>query len=329
MDLKKILTDVINHGASDVHFFINKKPIMRINGQLCQMDNEKILTFNDLNRLKEYLISSQYLKNLLSEKGDCDFSFALNQLRFRVNAYQTLSGIAFAIRIIESKIPTLDDLSMPPALKWITEKKHGIILVTGPTGSGKSTTIAAMINYINQLYSYHIITIEDPIEYLHQSQKSMITQREVGQNVESFYTGLKSALRQDPDVILVGEMRDRETVETALNAAETGHLVLSTLHTSNVIEAVDRVLHYFPGNQQEQIQSQLANCFEGIIAQKLISRKDGNGRVAALEILTRTPATTNLIRTGRAYQLNDYLRSESGMQLMSDAIEDLKLRNVI
>lgn len=332
MDIRMILQTAIASGASDIHLQSGTKPVLRKDGKIQRIENAAILTEADLAEFQTELCMPGQSERLATV-GDCDFSYVFSygdcEARFRVNAFREFSGIAFAMRFIRSKIPTLNDLYMPSILKRLTEKQHGLIIVTGPTGSGKTTTLSAMLDLINETYAAHILTIEDPIEYLHHPKKAIIHQREIGRNVASFYAGLSAALREDPDVIFIGEMRDRETVETALNAAETGHLVLTTLHTANVVEAVDRILQYFSGNQQPQIRMQLANCFEAIIAQRLFRRKNGNGRVAALEILTRNAAAINLIRTGKAHQLQDYMRAANGMQTMGDAIDDLKMKNVI
>lgn len=333
MDISIILKLAISSGASDVHFMQDARPVLRVDGKIQPIPNAEVLTDDACAELCASLCVFAHQKRL-KEVGDCDFSYVFacddgHAYRFRGNAFRVSGKLAFALRLIKGKIPTMDALCMPPTLKRLTEKQHGLIAVTGPTGSGKSTTLSAMLRLINETYPYHIITIEDPIEYIHSPKQAIIHQREVGPDVSSFYAGLTAALRQDPDVIFVGEMRDRETVETALHAAETGHLVLTTLHASSVIEAVDRILQYFRGDEQRQVQAQLANCFEAIIAQKLFSRKNAKGRVAALEILTRNPAATNLIRTGQAYQLQDCMRTTDGMQTMEDAIKDLRMKNMI
>lgn len=243
--------------------------------------------------------------------------------------YEGLNGIYFAIRILPQKILSLQELNHPPVLQNLCRKGHGLIVVSGPTGSGKTTTIAAMLAQINENRQAHILTLEDPIEYVHQPIQSIISQREVLKHTPSFYQGLRSALREDPDVIFIGEMRDKETIETALMAAETGHLVLTTLHTASVAEAVDRIIQCFPSGQQKFIQAQLANCFEGIIVQRLFKRKNAQGRVAVFEILTKAPAASSLIRNGEAYRLEDVMRINIGMQVMQDSISDLVERNVI
>lgn len=332
MEIQNFLERGIEENASDILLAPLLKPMFRIDGKMVPLDPAMPLSTANCLDMKNSLLDTARKQEQFNQKGDCDFSYSFTKngtkYRFRVNTFQTANGVSFAMRYIKSEIPTLDSLYLPPVLKLLMEKQHGLILITGPTGSGKTTTLAAMLNQINQVYPYHIITIEDPIEFVHTSHKSVINQREVGQDVNSFSNGLKAALRQDPNVILVGEMRDKETIQTALNAAETGHLVLSSLHTSTVIEAVDRILQYFEGDQQKQIQSQLANCFEGIIAQKLLLRKDGKGRVAALEILLHNAATANLIRSGEGYQLKNYMNLE-GMQTMEDSVKELKMKNWI
>lgn len=333
MDISNILKVAIACGASDVHFMPDSRPALRVDGKIQPISDADIITDDTCAVLCASLCSIAQQKRL-NEIGDCDFSYVFycedgHAYRFRGNAFRVSDKLAFALRLIKAENPSLDALCMPPVLKRLTEKQHGLIAITGPTGSGKSTTLSAMLRLINETYPYHIVTIEDPIEYVHPAKQAIVHQREVGTDVSSFYAGLTAALRQDPDVIFVGEMRDRETVETALHAAETGHLVLTTLHASSVIEAVDRILQYFRGDEQRQVRAQLANCFEAVIAQKLFLRKNSKGRVAALEILTRNPATTNLIRTGQAYQLQDCMRTTDGMQTMEDAIKELKLKNVI
>jgi len=337
MELNQLLPLVSDHNASDLHIIAGLVPTIRVNGIIVPLPNAATVTVNDCLGLCNELLDAEdrYFSRLRFEKDkDIDIAYAFEdnnkqQRRCRINIYQEMNGPAFAMRLIPAKIPTITGLQMPRIFETLTQKKHGLIIVAGPTGNGKTTTLAAMVNAVNESRSAHIVTLEDPIEYVHVPKRSIISQREVGQTVVSFVSGLRSALRSDPDVILVGEMRDQETVATALAAAETGHLVLSTLHTANVIEAVDLILHYFPAEQQQQIQSQLANCFEGIIAQRLLPNRNQKGRVAAMEILTKTDATTNIIRSGRVHQIRDYMHLDAGMQTMDEAIKDLKNRNLI
>lgn len=334
-NLQNLLSLTVKKGGSDLHLVTGVIPVTRINGQITALNNDlsRLSSEAGIEILKSLL--SQYQIKKLEENGDADASYEFEDpctkkmIRCRINVYQDINGYAFALRLISNKIPSMKELLLPLSLRSLTAKQHGLIVVTGPTGSGKTTSLASMLDYINESKALHILTIEDPVEYIYPLKQSIISQREIGQNVLSFAAGLKAALREDPDVILVGEMRDAETIATALAAAETGHLVLTTLHTSNVIEAVDRMLQYFPSEQQKQIQLQLSNCFEGIIAQKLLPRADGRGRVAAFEVLLRTPATTNVIRTGEAFRLKDYMRSSEGMQTMEDSLDDLKKRMII
>ena len=334
MNAQEILSDAVDLKASDLHIIAGFIPAIRIDGEIYPLNNYEDVSIQDCNELINNFLNEEQTARFKTNK-DIDVSYSFDSLntkqhhRCRINVFQDMNGNVFAIRFIPTKIPTLRELELPTIFEELSKKEHGLILIVGPTGSGKTTTLTAMLNYINEQRSAHILTLEDPIEYVHSPKKSIISQREIGLSVSTFASGLKAALRQDPDVILIGEMRDRETIEIALNAAETGHLVLSTLHTANVIESIDRIIQYFPDYQQKQIKIQLANCFEGIIAQKLLPRKMHPGRVAALEILTRTAATTNLIRSNDTFQLNDFMRTSDGMQVMEDAINELRLRNLI
>lgn len=326
-----LLKEMERSKASDLHIIGRMQPSLRLNGEILRLDLEPI-SRQQIDELCQEVLTS-WQQDVLQKNGDVDISYTfLNDdgavCRCRINAFKASNDISFAIRLIPNEIPTLKKLHLPNALETMITQ-NGLIAVTGPTGSGKTTTLAAMLDSINESRACNIIAIEDPIEYLHAPKKAIIRQREIGNDLPTFSAGLRSALRQDPDVILVGEMRDRETVETALNAAETGHLVLTTLHTGNVIEAVDRILQYFPAEQQTQIQAQLANCFQGVIAQRLLPLRNGGGRIAALEILRRTPATVNLIRSGKSYQLKDYMLPAEGMQTMEAAIKELQQRKLI
>lgn len=266
------------------------------------------------------------------EHGEIDFSFAIFGLsRFRVNAFKQRGSIAIVIRIVNENIPTLEELGHPPVLKTLAAQARGLVLVTGPTGSGKSTTLAAMINLINQERSCHILTLEDPIEYLHKHNKSIVNQREMHSDTKSFTIALRAALREDPDVILVGEMRDPETIATAITAAETGHLVFATLHTGSAAQTIDRIIDAFPAHQQQQIRVQLSVTLQGIVAQQLLPRMNGKGRIAALEILIATPAVRNIIREGKTHQLTSVIQTglKFGMQPMDIALRDLYRRGNI
>ncbi|MEN6623587.1 MAG: PilT/PilU family type 4a pilus ATPase [Smithella sp.] len=334
MNIQKLLSDAVSCSASDLHLIVGLIPAIRVDGAILPLPHASVLSVGECSELVKEFLSAEQQEQYFYRK-DYDVSYAFENLhtkqqhRCRINLFQDLSGNAFSIRFIPTKIPTIRSLQLPHIFEELIQKENGLILITGPTGSGKTTTLTAMLDAINETRAAHILTLEDPIEYIHSPKKSILSQREIGQTAASFSSGLKAALREDPDIILVGEMRDPETVEIALNAAETGHLVLSTLHTANVVEAIDRVLQYFPDYRQKQIQQQLANCIEGIIAQKLLPKKNQPGRVAAFEILTRTPATINLIRTGEAFRLQDFMHQRDGMQTMGDAIADLRQRNVI
>lgn len=322
------------NNASDIHLVTGLTPTMRKNGLIENLYEDSSIFTSEASKNIIDTIINKYQKNSLEDKGDANLSYTCQSifkekiLRTRVNVFKDLRGYSFAFRLINENIPTMQELLLPRSVQSLIKKDHGLIVVTGPTGSGKSTTIASMLETINNTKNIHILTIEDPVEYYYKSKKSLISQREVGENCISFSAGLKAALREDPDVILVGEMRDAETIEMALAAAETGHLVLTTLHTADVVQSIDRMMQYFPASQQEQIRMQLANSFEGIIAQKLF-RQNGGGRVAAFEVLLRTPATINLIRTGRAFELKDYMSNRDGMQTMDESIIDLKRRKYL
>lgn len=327
---KDLLKMAESEKASDLHLLAGQVPILRIHGKLTPLG--KWSTPIEIRKICEAMLTQEQI-NMLKEKGDIDIAYTfLNQKnsvsRCRINIFREYHGESMAIRFFADRIPDMDELKLPISLKELTEYNHGLVLVTGPTGSGKSTTIAAMLNHINQNRCVNVITIEEPIEYLHPVINSIIRQREVGKDVQSFATGLRATLRQDPNVIFIGEMRDRETIETALHAAETGHLVFSTLHAGNTIEAIDRLLQYFPAEQQNQINNQIANSIIGIVAQQLLVSKQG-GLVAALEILLATPAVLNLIRTGQIYQIKNYMQPNEGMQTMEDAIKRLENKNII
>lgn len=335
MNIQELLSMVDQQNGSDLHLVTNVAPAMRVNGVIRPVNvSASIMTPEEGETLAEQILST-YQVAQLEKAGDTDVAYTCKStlvnkiLRARVNVYRDHRGLSFAFRIINEKIPTMQDLMLPIGLRNLIKKKHGFIAITGPTGSGKTTSLAAMLNEINETQYANIITLEDPIEYIYPVLCSLVSQREVGRDCSSFAVGLKAALRQDPDVIFVGEMRDAETIATALAAAETGHLVFTTLHTANVIEAVDRMLQYFPAVQQKQIQAQLANCFEGIVAQQLIPKKDGRGRVAAFEVLLKTSATENLIRNGETFQVKDYLRPEYGMLTMEASIKALHERRIL
>lgn len=326
-DLLKISVEL---GASDIHITVDSVPIARIKGKFIKL-TEKMLTKYDTEEMVKEIAGDKNFKRI-QEHGECDFSVAIESgERFRVNAYKQKGNYAIAIRTITSQIPSFETLGLPDILKTFTEKHKGLILVTGPTGSGKSTTLASLINIINENQQRHIITLEDPIEYVHHHKKSLINQREIGQDTESFNSALRAILRQDPDVILVGEMRDPETISIALTAAETGHLVFSTLHTVGAAKTIDRIVDMFPAEQQQQIRTQLSTVCEGVVSQQLLQTIDGRKRVAALEVMVATPAISNLIRENKTYQIPNMIQTGSkfGMQSMDQELVNLYRKGLI
>jgi twitching motility protein PilT len=315
---------MIEHGASDLHLASGSQPIVRVRGEL------ERLTFPALenDQLKDmlYEIAPEYKVKIFEETGDVDFGYEIPEVaRFRANFFNQKYGVAAVFRQIPSKIVTLEQMGLPPILKKFAGIHKGLVLVTGPTGSGKSTTLAAMVDYANKTRKDHIITVEDPIEFVHSSQSCLVNHREVGLHTKSFATALRGALREDPDIILVGEMRDLETIELALTAAATGHLVFGTLHTPSAAKTIDRVIDVFPAGQQNQIRNTLSESLKGVIAQNLFKRVDIKGRVAALEILVVTPAIANLIREAKTFQIPGMLQvgRKYGMQTLDDAIMEL------
>ena len=319
--IDELLKKVLESKGSDLHLVEGLSPSMRVDGKIYRIEPP---VFRDGAKLAEKILTDQQ-KRTLAERGDVDAAYNSPDLsiRTRVNVYKDATGVSFAFRLIPDKIPTMDDLDFPMGIRRMIDEPHGLILVTGPTGSGKTTTLAAMLQSIADNRYGNIVTLEDPIEYELRPSLSIISQREVGRHCNSFASGLKAALRQDPDVIMVGELRDAETIGTALAAAETGHLVLATLHTATVVEAVDRMTQYFPPADRKAILTELANSFIGIVAQRLFEKKKG-GRVAAYEILTRTTATVNMIRSDAIFRCADYMRPEHGMQTMEKAIQGLQ-----
>ncbi len=331
MDIQELLTRAREEKASDLHVTVGKPPIVRVNGDLKELEGGyPVLTPEDTERLVVSMLSEERL-NTMKKKGEVDFSFVMPGGRFRVNAYRQRGSYAAAIRLLVQEIPTLEQLNMPECLKTLAMKQRGLVLLTGPTGSGKSTTLAAMVNYINHHRRAHVITIEDPIEYLHRHNMSIINQREIGEDTSSFASALRASLREDPDVILVGEMRDVETVSAAVTAAETGHLVLSTLHTNGAANTVDRIIDVFPPHQQQQIRIQVSSILEGVITQQLVPVADGKGRVAALEIMLATDAIANLIREGKTHQINSCIQTgvTMGMQPMDYHLAKLVKSGII
>ena len=330
MKILEILKIAIDAGASDVHLTVASPPIMRVNGKLLKIGEEKLLPEDSMTIIKEILTEKQI--EVFEERGELDFSYSNPGLgRFRVNIYKQRGSYSMALRVVALTIPSMESLRLPAILKELAKKQRGLILVTGPTGSGKSTTLAAMIDHMNKTRNEHIITIEDPIEYLHKHEMSVVNQREIGHDSQSFANALRAALRQDPDVILVGEMRDLETISTAITAAETGHLVLSTLHTIGAAKTVDRIIDVFPPHQQQQVRIQLASVIEAVISQQILPKADGSGRVAAFEIMIANPAIRNLIREGKTHQIQTVLQTGStvGMLTMDASLLDLYKKRLI
>lgn len=324
IDLKNLLKTAYEKKASDIHLTVGKPPVLRINGQLEELPGEKLTAEDTENYVRSCLGCEQY--ELFLKNGDVDSSMSLPGItRFRVNAYRQRGSAAVALRVLVPSIPSLDELGLPPAVRSLCNLREGLVLVTGPTGSGKSTTVAAMINEINNTRSAHILTLEDPIEYLHRHNRSIINQREIGSDSESYAKALRAALREDPDVIFVGEMRDLESISIAITAAETGHLVLSTLHTQGTAKTIDRLIDVFPPHQQQQIRVQISMTLKAVISQRLIPGLEGDGRIGAFELMVVTPAISNLIRDGNTSNINMAIQTSAalGMQLMDKSIADL------
>ncbi|MCF6179118.1 MAG: type IV pilus twitching motility protein PilT [Geopsychrobacter sp.] len=322
--IDKLFQMLQQQGGSDLHLSPGNPPMIRVSGQL-KPALKQVLT-SDQYRALLYEIMDDAQRAEFEARHDLDFAYEVRALnaRFRANIFMGRLGISGVFRIIPAEILSVEQLGLPQTVLDLTEYKKGLILVTGPTGSGKSTTLAAMIDHINRNRNEHILTVEDPIEFVHQSHKSLINQREVGLHTESFASALRAALREDPDIILVGEMRDLETIELAITAAETGHLVFGTLHTSSAAKTVDRLVNVFPTTQQEQIRTMLAESLRGVVAQQLLRTLDGK-RCAALEILKVNPASSNLIREGKTFQLPSVIQTgrREGMQLMDQALQEL------
>src|ERR671935_600103 len=326
-----LLEQMVARGASDLHVTTNTPPVVRVRGKIERLDGCPSLTSEDTQQLLYRILSSERQKQL-EIKRQLDFSHSIPGLaRFRVNVYFQRESIGAAFRLIPAELKTLEELGIPSSLHQLAEIPRGIVLVTGPTGSGKSTTLAALIDEINRNRSEHILTIEDPIEFLHRHKRCIVNQREIGPDAPSFAEALRAALRQDPDVILVGEMRDLETIGTAITAAETGHLVFATLHTQSAPSTVDRIIDAFPAVQQEQIRIQLAATLQGVCTQALLPTAAGDGRVPALEILFPDDAVRDLIRQGKVEQIYSVMQTgtSKGMQTMEQALSDLALRGVI
>lgn len=325
-----LLRIVVEKGASDLHLCAGVPPVIRVDGRLIPTNYEKA-TPQDTQRLMYDILTDEQIQRFESTL-ELDFSYSLGKMaRFRVNVYRDRGAVAAAFRLIPTRIPTIRELNLPPVLEELTRLPRGLIIVTGPTGSGKSTTQAAMINQINMERSVHVVTIEDPIEYLHTHRFSIINQRELGQDTKSFHNALRAVLREDPDVILVGEMRDPETIALAITAAETGHLVLATLHTNSAATTIDRIVDVFPPGQQEQIRIQLSNSIQAVVCQQLLPRAGQPGRVPAVEVMIATPAIRNLIRENKAHQITSVIQTSAnvGMQTMDQSLRDLYMKGWI
>ena len=333
MDINELLTTVVGQNASDLHVKVGSFPVIRVNGELIQLESKDKITQEAAVTIISALMNDSQKKRFV-EKKEVDLSYSISGLgRFRVNVFQQRGSIGMVFRVIPMRILTIADLGLPKILEKLSLEPRGLILVTGTTGSGKSTTLAAMIEHINMYKTMHIMTIEDPIEYLYKDKKSLINQREIGQDADTFANALRSALRQDPDVILVGEMRDFETISTAITAAETGHLVLSTLHTVDAVETINRVIGIFPPYQQKQIRLQLSSVLKGVVSMRLVPRTDGKGRVPAVEVMVATATIRDCILDGdKTRKIHDVIAagaSQYGMQTFDQSLYKLFKENLI
>ncbi|MBU0534194.1 MAG: type IV pilus twitching motility protein PilT [Candidatus Omnitrophica bacterium] len=331
MDISELLKEAVQRTASDLHIIANAPPVFRINGELILSQDYPILKSEDTKKLI-YGFLSDSQKVVFEEKKELDFSINIPKVtRFRVNVHMQRGNVEAALRIVPLAIPVIEELNLPEIVKTLINKPNGIIIVTGPTGMGKTTTLAALVDRINEENKYLIITVEDPIEYIHTNKQGVIKQREVGSDTLSFANALKYTLRQDPDVISVGEMRDLETISTALTAAETGHLVLTTLHTPDASQTIDRIIDVFPPYQQQQIKIQLSGCLQAIISQVLLPRADKEGRILATEILVATSAIRALIREQRTEQIPSSIQTgaQFGMQSMDKSLKELYQKGLI
>ena len=322
ISLEEIAEEAVKKGASDIHITAGVPPVMRIDGKIIKMERYPVLFPKDTQKMI-YSIMSEKQKRRFEEQGEVDFSFGIKGIgRFRVNVFMQRNTVSAALRTIPFEIKPMEQLGLNPVVKELCKKSMGIILVTGPTGSGKTTTLASMIDYIDENFPYHIITVEDPIEYLFHHKMSIVNQREVGSDTKSFATALKYALREDPDVILVGEMRDLETIKTALTAAETGHLVFATLHTNTAVQTINRIINVFPENEQQQVRTELSFVLQGVISQRLLP-KVGGGRVLIHEVLIPNTAIRNLIREDKVHQIYGTMQTGqagTGMQTMNQSL---------
>ena len=330
MDITELLAFAVKNKASDLHLSAGLPPMIRVHGDVRRI-NLPPLEHKEVHAMV-YDIMNDAQRKQLEETWECDFSFAVpNLARFRVNAFQQNRGAGAVFRTIPSKVLTLEELNCPKIFKEIAHQPRGIVLVTGPTGSGKSTTLAAMLDYVNENEYGHILTVEDPIEFVHESKRCLVNQREVHRDTQSFNNALRAALREDPDVVLVGEMRDLETIRLALTAAETGHLVFGTLHTSSAAKTIDRIVDVFPAAEKDMVRSMLSESLRAVISQTLLKTKDGQGRVAAHEIMIGTPAIRNLIRENKIAQMYSSIQTgqSMGMQTLDQCLADLVRRNVV
>ena len=329
MDLSELLAFAVKNGASDIHISSGLPPLIRIDGEIRRIKVDPLTSNVVHDMIYDIMLDSQ--RKEFEERLEADFAFEIASVaRFRVNAYNQARGPAAAFRTIPTEVLSLEDINAPPIFRTLSEKHRGLVLVTGPTGSGKSTTLAAMVDYVNHSKKGHILTIEDPIEFVHQSHNCLVNQREVGRHTQSFNNALRSALREDPDVVLVGEMRDQETISLALTAAETGHLVFGTLHTSSAAKTIDRIIDVFPAGEKEMVRAMLSESLEGVIAQRLLKKPEG-GRVAAYEIMVGTPAIRNLIREAKVPQIYGMIQTgrDAGMVTMDQSLDDLVSRNLV
>ena len=329
MDLSELLAFAVKNGASDIHISSGLPPLIRIDGEMRRIKVDPLTSNVVHDMIYDIMLDSQ--RKEFEERLEADFAFEIASVaRFRVNAYNQARGPAAAFRTIPTEVLSLEDINAPPIFRTLSEKHRGLVLVTGPTGSGKSTTLAAMVDYVNHSKKGHILTIEDPIEFVHQSHNCLVNQREVGRHTQSFNNALRSALREDPDVVLVGEMRDQETISLALTAAETGHLVFGTLHTSSAAKTIDRIIDVFPAGEKEMVRAMLSESLEGVIAQRLLKKPEG-GRVAAYEIMIGTPAIRNLIREAKVPQIYGMIQTgrDAGMVTMDQSLDDLVSRNLV
>jgi twitching motility protein PilT len=328
--INELLALAHQNKASDVHLTVGSPPMFRIHGSLSPVSEQVLARTDILDMIRDLLSTEQYEQFM--ETGDVDLSHGIPGVsRFRVNAYKQKGNAALTIRLIPQNIPSMEQLGLPQIAEEFAGKPQGLLLVTGPTGSGKSTTLAAILDYINRTRSDHIITLEDPIEFVHNHKSCIVNQREIGVDTASFASGLRAALRQDPDVVLVGEMRDLETISIAITAAETGHLVFGTLHTADAPQTIDRIIDVFPPEAQQQIRVQLSSVLLGVMAQRLLPTADGAGRVAAIEVLVNTPAVANLIRSEKIHQIRSVMQTgrAQGMITMDSALRELLQKRVI